>query len=186
MKKFTKKAITAVLLILLVTGAGFLYNFLVGIYERSTHPLLYREYVEGYSSFYGVPSDIIYAVIKIESGFDSNALSHRGAVGLMQITPDTFSWLMTKTGDEYSSDALYSPHINIKYGVFFLNYLYGEFGSWETVYAAYNAGMARVKGWLADPAISENGKLVAIPFEETRRYVMLVGRAAETYRRLYK
>jgi soluble lytic murein transglycosylase len=184
MKKVIGRTITIVI-IMFAVGAGFLYKFFLEQYERTTHPQGYSDFVDGYASFYGVPSDIVYAVIKIESSYNENALSSKGAVGLMQITPDTFTWLMSKTGEILKEDALYSPQINIKYGVFFLSYLYDEFGSWDIVYAAYNAGMARVKGWLIDPAVSENGKLIYIPFKETERYVKLVGDTAETYRRLY-
>lgn len=185
MKKIFGRVIIVVLILLLAVGAGFLYNFIIEQYERTTHPQDYREFVEGYASFYSVPSDIVYAVIKTESSFDQNAVSSKGAVGLMQITPDTFTWLMSKTGEMLKEDALYSPQVNIKYGVYFLSYLYGEFNSWDIVYAAYNAGMARVKGWLTDPGVSENGRLMYIPFEETEKYVALVGRTVETYRRLY-
>lgn len=186
MKKYISTVFTAVFIILLAVGAVFLFRFIIDQYDRMTHPLGYSEYVEGYATLYGVPSDIIYAVIRTESSFEENALSPKGAVGLMQITPDTFTWLMTKTGEIHGPEKLYIPQINIKYGVFFLSYLYGEFNSWETVYAAYNAGMSRVKGWLDDPAITEQGRLVNIPFEETENYIKRVEHAAENYRRLYQ
>lgn len=186
MSKFSL-AVTAVSVVLLIAvGAGFLYNFIIDRYDRFIHPLGYSEYVEGYSALYKVPIEIVYAVIKTESSFNKDALSPKGAMGLMQITPDTFMWLMTKTGESHELDTLYMPHINIKYGVFFLSYLYNEFGSWETTYAAYNAGMSRIKGWLADPQITEEGRLVHIPFKETKNYVRLIQRASENYRRLYK
>lgn len=186
MKKYIGALFTVVFILLLAIGAGFLFIFINHQYDRMTHPQDYSEYVEGYATLYGVPSDIIYAVIRTESAFESDALSPKGAVGLMQITPDTFTWLMTKTGEEHEPEKLYIPQINIKYGVFFLSYLYGEFNSWDTVYAAYNAGMSRVKGWLEDPTITEEGKLVNIPFDETKNYVTLVKRAAENYRRIYR
>lgn len=179
--------LTAVSVVLLAAvGAGFLYNFIIDRYDRFRHPMVYSEYVEGYAALYKVPREIIYAVIKTESSFDKDALSPKGAVGLMQITPDTFDWLMTKTGESHEPEELYIPRVNIKYGVFFLSYLFNEFGSWETSYAAYNAGMSRVKGWLTDPQITEEGRLVHIPFKETKNYVRLVQLASENYKRLYK
>lgn len=186
MKKTVGALFTVSVILILTVGAGFLYRFIIDEYDRMKHPLNYREYVEGYAQLYSVPSDIIYAVIKTESSFDKDALSPKGAVGLMQITPDTFDWLMTKTGEEHKHEKLYIPQINIKYGVFFLSYLYKEFNSWETAFAAYNAGMARVKGWLEDPEITENGRLVHVPFQETKNYIVFVTRAAENYRRLYQ
>lgn len=185
MKTLLRIFAVSLLIILLVSGGGFVYKFLTDAYDRKTHPLGYSGYVEEYAELYGVPSDIIYAVIRTESSFDEKALSTKGAAGLMQLTPDTFAWLMTKTGEENEPGSIYDPRVNIQHGVFFLGYLYGEFGSWETVYAAYNAGMTRVKDWLRDPAYAEDGRLTRIPFEETENYVKRVVRAAENYKRLY-
>ena len=63
--------------------------------------------------------------------------------------------------------------------------LYEEFGEWDTVYAAYNAGRTRFNAWLEDPGVTENGSLVNIPFPETAEYVLRVQHAAENYKRLY-
>ena len=98
---------------------------------------------------------------------------------------DTFDWLLTKTGENLRWEQIYQEEINIRYGVLFLHMLYEEFGSWDTVFAAYNAGRTRVNTWLEDPAVSDNGKLVHIPFAETAEYVLRVQRAAENYKRLY-
>ena len=68
---------------------------------------------------------------------------------------------------------------------YLLSYLYSEFGDWDTVFAAYNAGIGSVKLWLADESISENGKLKNIPYKETADYVEKVNKAAEKYKQLY-
>lgn len=150
-----------------------------------THPLKYTEYVEQYSNEYFVPREIIYAVIKCESSFQSDAVSYKGAIGLMQITPDTFDWLNSKTGEELLPELLYNPAINIKYGTYFLSMLYTEFGNWNNAWAAYNAGRGRVSEWLLDERYSRDGYLTDIPYEETREYVKRVEKAAEVYKRLY-
>ena len=104
----------------------------------------------------------------------------------MQMMPDTFTWLTTITKDNHDKGMLYDPETNIKYGTYYLSYLYRKYGSWETVYAAYNAGEGNVDKWLGDK-LEDSGtkKLDQIPFEETANYVKKVKKAAEIYERLY-
>ena len=185
MSKLYSRLLTVFVLAAIVAGALFVYSFLVKKYENEMYPRLYGDIVSGCAEVYAVPEHIIYAVIRTESGFDEYALSSKGAVGLMQITPDTFNWLLSKTGESLITDDLYKPDINIRYGVYFLSMIYSEFGDWRTAYAAYNAGMTRVRGWLDDPELTQNGKLVNIPFNETSNYVERVADAADTYKRLY-
>jgi soluble lytic murein transglycosylase len=112
-------------------------------------------------------------------------VSRVGAAGLMQLMPDTFNWLLSKTGESYTLEDLWDPAVNIRYGTMLLAVLYEEFGQWNTAYAAYNAGLNRVRLWLADPDVSQDGELVAIPYPETENYVKKVVKAAAEYRRLY-
>ena len=163
-----------------------MFDFFYDKYERSAYPKQYEEYVEKYASDYGVPEYLVYAVIKTESDFQSGAVSEAGAVGLMQMMPDTFNWLTTLTKEKLDTGLLYDPETNIKYGTYYLSYLYLKYGSWDTVYAAYNAGEGNVDKWLGD-ALEVDGakKLESIPFEETENYVKRVNKAAEIYDRLY-
>ena len=173
--------------ILIILAAAALINLALqmrSFYTRVTHPLLYEEYIEKYSEQYSVPKEIVCAVINTESSFDSSALSEAGAMGLMQITKETFWWLLSKNGEDISVDMLYDPETNIKYGTYFLSILYEEFGSWDTVYAAYNAGRSRVNSWLSDDEVTKDGKLVNIPYPETARYVKRVSGNVTEYRKL--
>nr|MBQ4320568.1 lytic transglycosylase domain-containing protein [Clostridia bacterium] len=178
--------ISIIAVLLLTVGIGIACDYLYTEYEKRTHPLEYTSIVQRASAEFGVPEYVIYAVIKTESSFRADAVSYRGAVGLMQIMPETYEWLTTHTKEEHFPDRLSDPEINIRYGTYFLAWLYEEFGSWDLVYAAYNAGFVRVRGWLEDPEYSENGALTDIPIEETRNYVVKVGNAVEVYRRLYE
>ena len=150
---------------------------------RATHPLPYGEQVAKACEMYSVPQEIVYAVIKSESDFKPDCVSQKGAIGLMQLTPDTFTWLCSKSGDgDPSAERLYMPEVNIRYGTMFLSLLYTEYGVWDTCFAAYNAGRTRVSEWLNEPGNNENGKLVHIPFTETEKYVKKVSAAVEIYR----
>ena len=104
----------------------------------------------------------------------------------MQLMPETFLWLGERRGESLDDGLLYDPETNIRYGVYYLSYLYNEFGLWSSVFAAYNAGPTRVREWRADPRYAdENGALITIPFEETQNYVAKVEETADLYARLY-
>lgn len=81
---------------------------------------------------------------------------------------------------------LYDPATNIKYGTYYLSYLYLRYNSWDEVFAAYNAGHGNVDEWLEDEQYTnKDGKLSHIPFEETKNYVKKVNNAIDVYKRLY-
>ena len=182
------KVIPVILVISIVFG--FVFDFICTKVE--THifpkPAEYASFVTEYAEKYRVPENLIYAVIKTESKFDSSAESSVGAVGLMQMMPDTFSWLTNdRLGDRFSAGMLYDPETNIKYGVYYLSWLYDRYADWDKALAAYNAGPGNVDEWLKDHEITdlESGKLQNIPFKETREYVKKVNKALEKYESLY-
>lgn len=150
------------------------------------YPMKYTEFVEKYSAEYGVEPELVYAVIKTESSFNPDAVSDADAVGLTQITPETFDWIKTKLGEEDENLSLFNPETSIKYGAFFLGYLLDEFGNTDTALAAYHAGRGRVNGWLEDKEISPDGKTLSdIPIPETAHYVKKVNKALNIYNNLY-
>ena len=136
-----------VLLILILSmGLGFLFDFLCTCAEKAIYPKDYDVYVEVAADQNDLPPHLVYAVIKCESGFDSSAVSNMGAVGLMQITPDTFRWLTNDIlYDHFDEGMLYDPETNIKMGCFYLRYLIDKYQNTETALAAYNAGMGTVR-----------------------------------------
>lgn len=181
------RAAAIALLAVIAIGLGFLADFFITCIEKKSYPREYAEYVELYSEKYGVPEALIYAVIRTESDFDSGAVSPVGAVGLMQMMPDTFRWLTDEIlFDHLESGMLYDPETNIKYGTYLLSRFYDRYGSWEVTLAAYNGGVGNVDKWLEDPAYADGeGGLKKIPFKETRNYVKRVADAQKTYERLY-
>ena len=119
---------------------------LVPLWQASLLPYrresAYLACVKQTSDLYGIPGAMVLAVIKTESNFDPNALSHAGAVGLMQLLPETFRYLQQEHFKENLPDnALLDPEVNIRYGCYYLAYLYHRFPCWETTLAAYNAGV---------------------------------------------
>ena len=184
-----KRTIIILILIVAAIGLGYVYEQVSISLQKRAHPVPeeYESFIIKYSREYNVPQEIILSVIKAESSFDSGARSNQGAIGLMQITTDTFTDIMRWNGETLDHGMLYDPETNIKYGTFFLNYLYRRFGDWEIVFAAYNAG--RNRDWLNNPdlGVISDGRLIisAVPFPETRNYVIKVNKNIEMYRKLY-
>lgn len=186
MGKALKRSIIVVLLLVLSICIGYTADSMAKKKQREEYVIEYSSFVEKYAQMYDVEREVVYAVIKTESGFDSNAKSSKGAVGLMQLIPDTFKWVCEKEGIEYDEAKMTDPELNIRCGTYYLAYCKREFAIWETAYAAYNAGVRQVKLWLDDDEISENGHLINIPFSETKKYVQKVANAREIYERILK
>ena len=160
---------------------------LVKIGYKHRYPQKYTEYIEKYSEEYSVPVNLLYATVKVESGFNENAKSSVGAIGLTQIMPDTLMWLQTKTGEKYTEADLANPEISIKYCALFYSILLEKFDDTETAIAAYHAGINRVDGWLKEPEYSSDGvTLDKIPSRATAHYVSKVTKAVNVYGNLYK
>lgn len=131
---------------------------------------------------FSVPFPLIYAVIRAESDFREDAVSPAGAVGLMQLMPETYLYVGGELLNEDPAPASIAyPAVNIRYGTAYLSYLLSRFPVFETAIAAYNAGEARVSDWLSDKELSENGVLTHIPFQETEDYVAKVTRFYDSY-----
>ncbi len=166
-------------LVLLALVLGFV-RFLCFFY-----PVSYKSSVIQHSRTYGVDEHLVYAVIRAESKFNPDAVSDKGAVGLMQIMEPTGEWVAEKI--ELENPDLKNPDTNIEIGTFYLSYLLDLYrGDTVCALAAYNAGQSTVNGWLSDKKISKNGKtLGSIPYPETRQYVEKVMKNLKWYENLY-
>jgi soluble lytic murein transglycosylase len=134
--------------------------------------------VRGHARNYELDPALIAAVIYRESKFDADARSPSGAIGLMQLLPDTAKGIAVHTGgSRFRVDDLYDPEINVRYGSFYLRRLLVKYGDERNALAAYNAGQSNVDHWL------EDGE--EIPFPETRQYVDDVLEARGVYADAY-
>lgn len=151
-----------------------------------SYPRKYASIVSAEAKTYGLEESLVYAVIKAESNFDAQAESSAGAIGLMQMMPETFYWMQTHVGETYDASALYEPEISIRFGCALLQLLLNEYDDLTVALCAYNAGMGNVASWLSDSAYSADGKtLQVIPFGETDAYVAKVLEYKETYEEIY-
>lgn len=185
----TKKRKILKPLFITALAAVFLFVFYFGGISilKTLYPIRYNKFVEAYTEEYNLEKSFVYAVIKCESNFDSEAVSSVDAKGLMQIMPETFSWLKTKTGENLEEKMLFDPETSIKYGCLLYEILIKEFGDKETAVAAYHAGFGNVSKWLKDEKYSSDGvHLDDIPFPSTKAYVQKVIKAENIYKKLYK
>ena len=163
-------------------------NLIITLVQKKSYPKKYEEFVEKYASEYNGPEYVIYAVINTESGFNSNIESNAGALGLMQMMPNTFKFLASDEhlNEETEFEALKDPETAIRYGTYYLRYLFNRFHKWSVVFAAYNAGEGQVADWLSDIKYSSDGEtLKKIPISETRSYVKKVNKAITYYKNTY-
>ena len=192
-RKKNNYGLTVLIVLVVAILFGFIFDFAMIFVEKRIYPKPeeYIPFVEKYAEEYGVPTDLVYAVIKTESGFDSSAVSSKGAIGLMQMMPATFEWLTDDILREHLGiGMLYDPETNIKYGTYYLSRLYNRFGDWDTALAAYNGGEGNISEWLKDKKYSDDGiklKTDKIPdeFSETKNYVKKVNTALKKYKELY-
>ena len=189
MNRSAKRMIVVSAIIVVSILLGFAIDLLWSAVEKKSHPHEYIDYVRKYAYEYNIPESVIFAVIKVESDFDPEAESVVGARGLMQMMPSTFEWLTSEEhlGENLHKNKLFTPEVSIRYGTYYLNYLYEKFDrNWDTALAAYNAGEGNVAKWLSDPEYSDGeGSLTHIPFKETRNYVSKVNNEIDTYKKLY-
>ena len=147
-------------------------------YERLWHPLHYQEIVLGHARNYRLDPALLAAVIYQESKFNADAKSDRGAIGLMQLLPDTAKGIAVRTGgSKFRVSDLYDPELNVRYGSWYLRHLLDRYGSERIALAAYNAGQANVDGWRA--------RGIGIQFDETKEFVNHIESLKKTYRHAY-
>lgn len=177
-----KKKLILILFILMVLG-GALYIQRNDIYKY-IYPKKYSDYVEFYSNQYNLDANLVYSIIKAESKFEKDAVSRKGAKGLMQIGDGTRDWAIEEL--KINNIDIFEPKDNIRIGCWYLNKLYKEFGDLDLVIAAYNGGSGNVKKWLADKEFSSDGEnLETIPFKETATYLNKVKYNYEMYKKIY-
>lgn len=159
--------------------------------QRIFYPKSYEEFVSMYSDEYGVDENLIFAVIKAESNFQEDAVSHKDALGLMQIMKETAEDVARKYNIEIdfnnSEREILNVQNNIKIGTKYLAVLLEKYKNIEVAVAAYNAGIGTVDNWIEKGIIKSDGSDIEnIPYKETNNYVRKILRNYKIYQDLYK
>ena len=167
-----------VLVLAVAVGLVYFRNGQPAWFERIRYPLRYEQIVRGHARNYDLDPALVAAVIYQESKFRADAKSSSGAIGLMQLRPDTAEGIAIRTGgSRFQVSDLYNPEINVRYGSWYLRHLLDKYGDEKDALAAYNAGQRNVDEWRAE------GK--GIQFPETRAYVDRVEHLKHVYARAY-
>jgi len=170
--------LAAVVILALAGVAAWVHEAEPDVYLRTRYPLEYEHIVRGHSKNHDLDPALLAAVIYVESRFDPNARSAAGAVGLMQLLPDTAKGIALRTGGtRFVVADLRDPEINVRYGSWYLDNLLDRYSDTKVALAAYHAGQGNVDRWRRDG--------VGIGFPETRSYVAEVMRVRSVYAKAY-
>ena len=177
-------ALLALVLLAALMGGYFFYGRPALL--RSKYRLAHETEILASAKEFDLEPSLVCAVIFTESGFHPEAKSGAGALGLMQLMPATGleeAELLHIEGT--TEQGLMEPSLNIRLGCCYLRKLLDEFGNENVALAAYNAGPGRVRQWLKEYGVKEDGSLLYIPYPETNKYVGRVQSAKGVYERLY-
>jgi len=170
--------------IVVLGGATLLFLRGPSFWQRQYYPLAYQSQIADSAKRHRISPYLVAAVINAESSWGPERVSGAGAIGLMQVMPQTARDLAaSKRVDrrKFPPDKLLDPANNIEYGTAYLRYLVDRYHEVEMALAAYNAGLTRVDQWA-----KKGGSIrSAIEFPETKQYVLKVMRGKDRYEALH-
>jgi soluble lytic murein transglycosylase len=139
-------------------------------------PLNHRQQVDRQAKDHGLDSAWIYAIVRQESAFSTDARSRAGAIGLMQLMPTTAKEVAVKADNRgFKVNDLLQPEVNIALGATYLNQIYRRLQENPVLAtAAYNAGPSRVMRWLPETPLATDVWIETVPYRETREYLKRV------------
>ncbi len=182
MAVFRKKRwwLLLLLTVLLLINTNFFWKLI--------YPISYKDVIWDIAEQYEQDPNLIAAIIMVESRYDKQSISSKGAVGLMQLMPKTATWAAEINRISYTEmEELAKPEINIQLGTWYVKYLQQKYDhQLPLVLASYNSGPTRVDEWLVQQ--TWDGRLETIdqiPFGETRHYVQKVVHFYERYQKIY-
>lgn len=177
--------VVVLLLVVCILAAGPV----VRLVQEYLYPQQYAEEVTHWANEFEVDENLVFAVIKTESGFRPQVQSDVGARGLMQMTDETFEWLKTKIAPDepLSFDDVFKPSVSIRFGTYYLALCLQRYGGdVATAAAAYHSGWGTVDDLLADDKNTEDGTyLINFPYSQMAHYVNKVMDAYGKYKELY-
>ena len=180
--------VTGCLLALVLTALLFA-KFVVPKEKEEIYPIAYTDELLSAAEEFSLDPCMVAAQVFCESSFNPEAVSAVGAIGLMQIMPDTGEWLSTKIdiAGGYTTERLTDPSVNLRLGCWYMRYLCDRYnGQWKEALTAYIAGQGQVDRWLSDPELSSDGKhLDVIPGQDAKEYAEKVMNTHEKYASAY-
>jgi soluble lytic murein transglycosylase len=154
-------------------------------YWQALYPLPYLEPISTWAKARQLNPLLVIGLMRQESRFEANIHSSAGAIGLMQILPETADWVASKI--KLKQYDLEHPIDNIQLGTWYLDYTHAEYSNNSMLaVASYNAGPGNVSAWVKQLSLNDPDQFVEkIPFDETRGYVKSVFENYWNYLQLY-
>ncbi len=166
-----------ILMFLILISTSFLYL---------TRKNKYSNFISTVSDELNLDKNLVKSIIYVESKWVSDAVSNKGAIGLMQILPSTAEYMNNFYNLNIDNINLKDYETNILIGCYYLKYLKTKFLDDYLVIASYNAGETVVRSWLKNESYSKDGKkLDNIPYKETKNYLKKVIFNKNLYKLLY-
>jgi len=153
---------------------------------RLFYPLRYKDLILEQAKKYKLEPALLAAIVYEESKFSPESRSPAGAVGLMQVMPETAAWASREIRRPELAAQLTEPAANLAIGSWYFHYLLDRYHNRALALAAYNGGQRNLEHWLARNAGRKPAEVVErIPFSETRAFVGRAQRSRRIYRWLY-
>ena len=154
-------------------------------YGQAIYPFPFASLILGWAQARSLNPLLVTALVRQESRFQADIESWVGAVGLMQVMPETGEWISDQIGE--SSYSLTVPEDNVKFGTWYLDFTHREFANNSLfAVASYNAGPGAVDGWIQKGDFQNADEFVEkIPYPETKGYISSVFGGYWNYLRLY-
>ncbi|MDO4177637.1 MAG: lytic transglycosylase domain-containing protein [Phascolarctobacterium sp.] len=184
-----KKIFVGVLCLLILSFGAWKVWESDAVQMRYVYMWDYQQDIITYSKKNNVDPFLVAAIIKNESHYDHKAKSPVGAIGLMQIMPETGQWIAKQMGiKDFKTEDLFTSRTNIRMGCWYVGELYHEFqGNMALVMMAYNAGRGQTNIWMKENNWNYDfNHPENIPYPETREYVQRVLQDRDRYYLYYK
>ncbi len=183
--RIAKKRFALPLFLLVLLALFFSSGWMSWVY-----PISYKEEIRKQSESYGIDPFLVTSIIRVETNFRPSKESRVGALGIMQLMPDTADWAIEqgKLPRATPDRIKHEPETNIRIGTWYLRNLSDQFGDNSlAAVAAYNAGPGNVKKWLESGLWDGTLENVRnIPIGETRHYVQRVVYYYNQYTKVYE
>jgi len=185
MKRLLRKRVFLVLVVALLAVLFFKSDWM----SRWMYPIHFMDEIRISAKNHDVEPQLIAAIIRAETNYKTGAVSKKGAVGIMQVMPDTADWIVKQAGFKGVTikSVAHQADVGIELGTWYLQSLNQQFkGNRVAVIAAYNAGPGAVKRWLNEGKWDGKQESISnIPYGETRHYVQRVIYYYNKYMDLY-
>ena len=151
-------------------------------FVKTKYDRFYINEIEEFSEEFNISPELVLGVVYAESSFNSDAESTAGAVGLMQILPSTALWIAQMLNEkDFNTEQLKTPNINIRFGCFYLNYLFQKFEDEEVVLFCYNIG----EGVYLEETKTKSFNEIKNEYPRVNKYIKRVKHAKKMYEILY-